>query len=751
MKQGWQRRWGRRAAWLLATGLCGAAVLWFACPPPLAKAARYPAGVILRDRAGTVLRVGLGPEDQDCRPYYRASFEDWIVRAAIAAEDKRFASHRGVDFGALGRAVWQNVSSRRRISGASTITMQTVRLIHPHRRNLFWKAVESVQALRLERALSKEEILSQYLNRAPFASNFVGIEAAAWGWFGKSPRQLNLAEASLLAGLLQSPTRFRPDRYPGAAQKRRAYVLKRMERLGMISASARQDAERVPLTLRRAPRPFEEPFFCDWVQQAARRYAGDFTTTLDRALQRAVSERVARQAEAQGCDAAAVVLEVKSGAVRAMACSGDYFAAPDGQVNTAAMPRPAGSTLKPFVYALAADRGMLTPGWVLADVPRRFGNDEPLNFSGDFRGLVTAREALILSLNLPMIEVEERVGQPLFYATLRQLGLNALTRPAAHYGLGLVLGTGSVRLIELANAYACLARGGVWRACEVFEGGAEASRPQALHGASAGQRVFSEGACWLIADMLGGDERAQDAVGHVADVRLPRFAWKTGTSSGFRDAWTVAWNPEYVVAVWCGFKSGQRGPETRVGKKVAAPVAWEIIRRLYPAGEATWFERPATVVEREVCAVSGRVAGPLCASRVADLALRQCSSCGICPVHVRDAQGAVQTRWPQEVAAFLEARNAGAVSGAPAGNGLKIVSPAEGTVFRIVDGVASQQVVLKVSGGDGSGPLYWFRNDVLEGTGAGGAPFFWTPERGTHRFVCSDISGSASTVTIHVE
>jgi len=748
MKQGRVRRFGNALARLMIFGLCAAAAVWFCCPPPLSSAAHYPAGVILRDRTGQVLRVELSPCDQDCRPYYRASFDDWIVKAVIAAEDKRFLLHRGVDFGALARAVRQNLSSHRRISGASTITMQTARLICPHRRLWFWKAVESVQALRLERVWSKEEIMSQYLNRTPFGSNLVGVEAASWGWFGKAPQQLNLSEATLLAGLLQSPTRFRPDRYPVAAQKRRAYVLERMEKMGLIDARTRGAATLEAVVLRRAPRPFLEPFFCDWVRSSTSVESGDRTTTLDPALQGVVKRQVVRSAEARGLDAAAVVMEVKTGALRAMTCSGDYFAKPDGQVNTAAMPRPAGSTLKPFAYALAMDRGQLTPGWMLADVPRRFGNDEPLDFSGAFMGLVTAREALILSLNLPAIEVEEKVGQPLFYATLRQLGLDALNQPAAHYGLGLVLGNGSVRLIELANAYASLARGGVWRPGRVFEE-KRGDPSDARTGET--RRVFSEGACWMIADQLSGDERALDAVGHVADVGLPRFAWKTGTSSGFRDAWTVAWNPEYVVAVWCGFKTGRRGPESMVGKKVAAPVAWRIIRNLYPAGGAPWYERPDTVVEREVCAVSGRVAGSLCERRTNDWALRQCSSCGVCPVHVRDGQGKVQMRWTAEVAAFLTAQSRGTVNEPTASGGLKIAAPADGTVYRIVDGMAAQQIVFKVSGVAAGAPLYWFRNDALEGTGTGGAPFFWTPVRGTHHFVCSDISGFSSAVTVRVE
>jgi len=707
----------------------------------LEEAAHFPSGVILRDRTGKVLRVGLGPGDMDCRPYYRASRDDWIVKAVIAAEDKRFFSHHGVDPLSIARATRQNLTTRARISGASTITMQTVRLIRPHRRTLFWKAVEAVQAMLLERVWPKEEILSQYLNRAPFGSNLVGIEAAAWGWFGKSPQQLNLGEAALLAGLMQSPTCFRPDRYPEGAQKRRSYVLERMEAVGWIDAKTRETADRAALVLRRSPRPFAAPFFCDWVQRSFALASGDHTTTLDPLLQDVVTRQVARQADAQGVDAAAVVIEVGSGAVRALACSGDYFQKPSGQVNTATAPRPAGSVLKPFAFALAMDRGQLTPGWVLADVPRRFGSDAPLNFSGAFMGLVTAREALILSLNLPAIEVVESVGQPLFYTALRQLGFDALNRSAAYYGLGLVLGNGAVRLTELANAYACLARGGAWRPCRAFE-------PCPSEGRE-GKRMFSEGACWMVAEALSGGERARDAVGHAAEVDVPRFAWKTGTSSGFRDAWTVAWNPEYVVAVWCGYKSGRRGNEQLVGKRIAAPVAWEIARQLYPAGSARWYTRPDTVVEREVCAVSGRMPGPLCERRVTDWELRQCSSCGICPVHVRDAQGRVVERWPADTAAYLRAR-AGGRADMPVG-GLKIVAPADGAVYRMVDGLVSQQIAFNVTGAARNEPLYWFRNDALEATVTGGSPFLWTPERGTHRFVCATLAGTSSRVTIRVE
>jgi len=736
-----------------ALGALGAAALllllaWWVSAPPLAEAERYPAGLILRDVEGAILRVGLGPGDIDCRPVYRAAPEDWIVQAVLAAEDQRFYRHCGVDPRALLRAAWQNLASGRRLSGASTLTMQTIRLIVPRRRTWRAKLIESLQALRLERAMGKTEILGQYLNRAPFGSNLVGIEAAARGWFNRAPDELTLGEAALLAGMVQSPTRFRPDRHLAACLKRRAYVLERMERCGLIDAAARRQAEALPVALRRAPRPFREPWYADWIQRSLRSRAGDYTTALDPALQRRVDAAVQAQAARQGDAVAAVVLRVATGEVTALACSGDYFDLRSGQVNTVLAPRPAGSTFKPFLYAQAIDQGLLTPEWVLADVPRHFGNQAPANFSGTFAGLVPAREALALSLNLPALALADQIGLPRFWSKLREAGLVSLDRPPAVYGLGLALGNGSTSLLELANAYACLARGGLWRPCRGL-----AYRDD---GPLEGRSVFSAGACWMVAEMLSGDACARDAVGHLAEIRLPRLAWKTGTSSGFRDAWTVAWNPEWVVAVWCGDKRGWRGPATRVGRFAAAPPAWQLARGLYPGGEGPWYARPSQVVDRRVCSVSGRAAGALCRETRMDTALAGVSSWTICPVHRRDAAGAIRAVWPPEVEAGLRQlaaapRNGATAAPADDAGTPSIAAPAEGTRFHAVDGLADQRVAFKVAGVPDGERLYWFQNDGYRGTTTAPAPFLWPPERGSHRFTVSRASGAADQVTVMVE
>lgn len=706
--------------------------------PPLRESKAYPAGAILRDRTGEILRVELSPDDQDCRPFYAADANDWVVKALVASEDKRFWSHNGIDFLSLARAIWQNLSSGRRISGASTITSQSVRLIVPHPRVMRWKYVETFQALRIEFVMTKREIIEQYLNRAPLGSNLIGIEAGSMGWFGKTAKSLSIGEAALLIGMVQSPSRFRPDRHLDAALKRRAYVLERMTTLGMITAEQKEGAESAALVIRRAPRPFSEPFFADWAKSTLPRASGDFTTTLDPTVQNSLSTHIRRQANELGCSVAGVVIEVKTGAVRALTCSDDYFSGEAGQVNTALAPRPAGSTLKPFIMASAMDMGFVTPSKILADVPRHFGSFSPINFSGGFRGKVSASDALILSLNIPFIDMVTQVGIRQFNTTLQALGLNTISPSARIHGAGIAVGNADVRLIDLANAYAAIARGGVMtppRAIENDEGKAE------------GCRVFSEGSCWMISDILSQGERSQNAIGHVADARLPRVAWKTGTSSAFRDAWTVAWNPEYVVAVWCGYKSGNFGDQAIVGSSAAAPVAWSVFRDFYPAGLSPWYSKPQEIVERQVCRASGQPASAICPEITTGFAIRGKSSPSVCTVHRTDLDGRLVESWPDDVAAFLGQRKLNSEPEPPV-----IAEPADQSVYRIIPGIASQAIAAHAGKVAESEALWWFLDEVPIGTTRGGNTLvIELPAKGIHRLTCATAEGRSASVAFTIE
>lgn len=754
---GFSRRWNfarrvrrdgpARPAITLCVILAVAIAVFLVClvPFPRERYERYPASRVLTDRAGQPLRVWLGPHDLDCRPSYEPQPGDWIAQAIVAAEDQRFWRHHGVDLLALMRAVRQNVTSLRVVSGASTLSTQVIRLVEPRRRHLGTKLVEAFRALQLERAYDKREILAQYLNRAPFGGNIVGIEAAARRYFGKSAEDLSLAEAALLAGLPQSPARLRPDRHPQRARERQRYVLDRMLACGFITEAERADALAQPVVVRRAGQPFHAPHFTSLMSRPVSGAAGGegraIRTTLDPALQRTAEEALRRAATRFGGEldgGAVVIIEVKTAALRALVGSPDFHARGAGQVNGALAARSAGSTLKPFAYALAMDRGLLTPQTALADVPALYRDYKPENFDPVFRGPVPARAALVQSLNLPAIDVERRVGQQVFYDTLRSLGFDTLSRPASHYGLGLVLGNGEVRLLDLAQAYACLAAGGELRPLRMLED--EEPAP--------GRRVFSEEACWLVGEMLGGDERAMDTTGHAADVRLPPMAWKTGTSAGFRDAWTVAYNPEYVIGVWVGHPDGASS-EQWVGRRAAVPIVWEIFRRLYPDNDGPWFARPAGVREREVCAVSGATLGPHCRDHVQDWCIEGVTRREVCTVHRADGR----EHWPVEIASFLERQRAPRATArgaeAPA---LRITSPARGSSYRLLPDLAGDVQRLPLDAvRAGGGTLHWFVNDRPVGVSRPGAPLFWPLERGVFQVVCSDAVGASDRVQIAVE
>ncbi|MFA5203377.1 MAG: penicillin-binding protein 1C [Lentisphaeria bacterium] len=777
---GGRRRWWR---WLAGGALAAVAALvlaWFLLPFPRERLARYPAATLLLDRDGAPLRLRLGPNDTDCRLRYQPDDDrDWIAKAVVAAEDQRFWRHHGVDPLALGRAVGQNLRGRRVVSGASTITTQVVRLVQPRRRTLATKAVELFRALQLERILDKPAILEQYLNRTPFGANLVGVEAASRRYFGKAPGDLSLAEAALLAGLPQSPSRLRPDRFPARARQRQAYVLDRMLACGFITAAQRAAAAAQPVVLRKDAYPFRAPHFCDLLlderpqRQGQGRDAAVVRTTLDPALQRLAEEILRRRVEALHPEnvfgGAVVILEVKTGAVRALVGAPDYRdAAHAGQVNGAAAPRSAGSTLKPFAYALAMDQGRITPASLLADVPRTFRDYAPVNFDGEFNGPVTARAALVRSLNIPALTLVEQEGVGEFLGVLQRLGLGTLKKSAAEYGLGLAIGNGPVRLLDLANAYACLARGGEWRPYRLCEAtiGPESNKAAGTGagrgaGTGAGPYIFSPAAAWLVAEMLSGEERAGDTTGHHADVRLPRVAWKTGTSSGFRDAWSVAFNPEYVVAVWLGNPDGRAAPAL-VGAKAAVPVMWEIVRGLYPANDAPWFTPPPGVVRRAVCAVSGAPPCPQCAATVEDWCIAGVSSARPCDLHrlqpVADPRTggtrmAVVEAWPPELAAFLRARTAPvAAMEHRAGGGVpRLISPAPGAVYRKLDDFAADQRLPLKGECAGGGLLYWFVDNQLVAAVPPAESASWPLVRGRHTVVCCTPAGRAATAEIRVE
>jgi penicillin-binding protein 1C len=668
-----------------------------------------------------------------------------------------------VDLLAVGRAAWHNLLSGRVVSGASTITMLVGKLTEPRPRTLWTKIVESRHAWYLEKRLSKDELLEQYLNRAPFGANIAGIEAAARGYFAKSAADLTLSEAALLIGLPQSPSRLRPDLHPDRACKRRNYILEKMKLCGFITEQQFKQASDREISLARQPAAFLAPHFCDLV---ARLYPHppSLVTSLDLDLQ-ALAEKVLRSRLDELRDfkvhgGAIVVLDVKTGGVRAMVGSPDYTSRADnGQVNAAIARRSPGSALKPFVYAMALDEGMCSPQTIVADLPVNFAGYRPKNYNRDYCGPVSVKDALVQSLNIPVLLYVRKIGLKNVVCRLRAAGISTLDRAADHYGLSVAIGTCEVRLLDLVNAYACLARMGLYRDATCLE----------RAGPDREIRLFSNEAAYLIAEMLSGDERAFDAGGHLADVRLPRVAWKTGTSAGNRDAWCLAYNPDYVVGVWIGNPSGRASPSL-IGGSAAAPAALGIFRNLYPNGDAPWYQRPKRLGSRQVCKASGQIPNPYCPITIVDDYIPGITDCSECAVHQPAIAEAdlldgklVREVWPPEVAAFLASCGLATKKQTdddmadkrtgPSGDLVRITSPGRTETFRFVDDTPafSQEIALRAVTGSTSSGLYWFVDRQLYCMADPASAVSWPLQRGTHIVGCVDGEGRGDSVTVIVE
>jgi penicillin-binding protein 1C len=573
-----------------------------------------------------------------------------VVAAAVASEDHRFFEHHGVDPRGVVRAVWLALRNGRAVSGASTITMQLVRLVEPHPRTFTWKVREALTASRLERLLTKEQILEQYLNRAYYGNGAFGIEAAAQRYFGKPAAALSLGEATFLAVLPRAPRGYDPFRHLDRAMERRRYVLGMLEGRGMITAEERRLALAEPLQLRDEPATWEAPHFVDWVlaglPEATRERGGVLRTTLDLDLQHrlehAVREHLAARGEEASMQAGVVAVDPRTGAVLAMVGSRDYQDPANGQVNIMTTPRHPGSALKPFVYALALERGdtPATIAYDVVDVPSDYVVDRPVKEHGPAR----YRESLAGSYNLAAVHVLERVGVPPTLERLRAAGLGPLEGTASDYGLSLALGSGKVRLVDLAAAYGFL----------VNEG--KVVPPTGLAGAAARPRaLFDPDVAWLTMDMLADPSARRAVFGAELPLDLPfRVAAKTGTSAGFSDTVAVGATREVVVAAWAGDFEG-KGTRGTLAMWSAAPLVRAGLLALAERGPLTLPERPADVVDRPVCALSGMAPGASCPLKHEHFR-RGSEPAQPCTWHRRSGDG-VRVVYPPEVAKW--ARRAG--------------------------------------------------------------------------------------------
>jgi penicillin-binding protein 1C len=558
------------------------------------------------------------PNDSPHRaPFDYADIPESLSHATLAAEDRRFWQHAGVDWRATLRAGWQLVRHGRVVSGGSTITQQLIKLAARRPRTLRSKLIEAAQALRLEQVWDKQRILGAYLARLDYGDFNRGCAAAARFYFAKPLADLSPAECAFLAALPQAPSRLNPHLHFERARKRQQWVLGQMRQNGWLTQEEWHRAVQEPLHLAPPTRVFEAPHFVDLV--LAQRVAGDrralppaIRTTLDLDLNR-VAESILRrhlarlQTQRVG-NGAIVVLDNQTGDVLALVGSDNYFAPAAGQVNGAWEPRSAGSTFKPFTYLLALERGA-TPATVVADVPTDFatatGLFTPVNYNRHCYGPMRYRFALANSLNISAVKVLASIGGPEpLQAFLQRCGLTTLRRPAQDYGLGLTIGNAEARLLELANAYACLARLGRYQPYRLLlPTGMAPSLPSTRQG---DRQLADPSLAFLIADILSDNDARLLAFGAESPLRFDfPVACKTGTSSDFRDNWAFGYTPEFTVGVWVGNFDG--APMQHVsGVSGAAPVLHELFEQLHQRYGTGWYPTPTRIVECLVHPLTGK-------------------------------------------------------------------------------------------------------------------------------------------------
>ena len=758
------RRILKIAAAILAAAL---AIAWLCLPrPPLLDG--IPFSTKVTDRNGNLLWLGLAADDKYRIRVPLTAIAPVAIRATLLQEDRYFDLHPGINPVAVVRSIYQLLSTHRIHSGASTISMQVARLrYHLSTRTFSGKLLQMFRAIQIERHYSKDQIMEAYLNLAPYGGNIEGIEAASEIDFGRPASLLTLPEAAALCVIPQSPARRalllgRDNPALTAAQDRL------LTRLGA-------DPDAHDFRARREwQRPFLAPHFTRQILRSAA-VPGDITTTLDLDLQHMLEGRIASFIQTRRplgvSNAAAMLVDTRGMQVLAQVGSADFAQASiHGQVDCTDSPRSPGSTLKPFIYALALQRGLIHPLSILDDEPKSFGSYNPENFDREFVGPIRATDALARSRNIPAITLASQLARPTLYQFLRNAGID-LPHDEQFYGLALPLGGAEVTMQDLVTLYGALANDGTLQPLQY-----SLTAPP-----TPTRRVLTPEASFLTLEML------RTARPEIADTAQPDpIFWKTGTSNGYRDAWAVAVFDHYILAVWVGNADGRANPAF-VGRTCAAPLLFQSIDSMRAAGRVHFGPHnppPGANLKRvEFCAVSGQLAGPDCQHRIQGWFIPGISPITSCTVHrqvyidaatgmrlptpdpTREVKSEVYEFWPSDLMRLF--REAGLPRRRPppflpgsrpdganyqSGIAPRITSPRPGAVYELQSGAtARQQLTLQAQTEADVEQIYWFAGKQFIGRTAPRDPLPWTPAPGTYALTAVDDAGRADTEKVEIE
>ena len=732
-----------------------------------------PSAIVL-DREGNLLRALLSDDEMWQLPMASKDISATLKNTIIGYEDQHFYWHFGINPISIMRATIANIKAGKIVQGGSTLTMQVARMMEPKKRTIKNKLIEMFRALQLELRYSKQEILDFYFNMAPYGGNIIGVGAAARLYFQKKPDQLSLGECALLTAIPNSPNHFRPDINFEASKTARDKVIELLYQRGKISADQKKEALSEPIPNKRFELPFSIPHLSTTLVQ---KYPGHhiLQTTIDTRIQqlaeRTLQTHLAPLQKRGISNGAIVVIENRTRNVLALVGSRDFFDDDNqGQVNGALSPRSPGSALKPFVYALGIEHGVISPQSLLYDVPVEYSGYRPENYDEIYHGVVTVEQALIRSLNVPAVNLYAELGQDGIYSFLKEAAITTLPKPKDYYGLSLILGGCEVTLLELTNLYAGLATGGEFRPPRVLQ-----SQPELK-----GKQLLDAGTCYIMAELLSQLRRPDLPSSWEFSLNLPKIAWKTGTSYGHRDAWSIGYTPKYTVGVWVGNFDG-KGTPALVGAEVAAPILFSIFSAIENPLENKWFVQPENVEHRQVCAVSGMVLSKNCVSAKDELYIpgkspnqpcnihrlilidkktgkRLCSHCRI----GRKYDEKIFEQWDAEIATWLE-RNGYPVEKIPehfpgcskvaSGEKPVIRSPSADAEFKIRPAVdlKYQKILLDASVSNRTKKIFWFLDGKLIFSGAATQKVFIMPKLGGHKLICMDDEGRASEVKFVVK
>ena len=693
---------------------------------------------VFYDVNGKLFHVRLSPASEWQIPIKLEDMGKWLPIVAVNAEDGRFYSHFGIDFLAMARAVYQDLTSGHVVSGASTITSQVIRMSVSERegrkRTPLTKIREFIMAVKLELQITKHEILETYLNLAPFGGNIRGVQAASLIYFGKSASQISRGEACLLIGMLKSPTLYRPDTRPKSAKKRRDDIIKLMERKKVFTHDEAQRAFLEELPRKKFELPSRAYHYAELILSQNPGPSQKFNTTLNLEYQTKL-EGILRQSLndfPSDITLAAGVVDNKTASLVSWVGNARFNynkKLASNWVDCGRSPRSPGSTLKPFAYICAIDNGDLTPSTLLADTSMAFSGRAPRNFDLQYRGAVTARVALSESLNAPAVRVLRAAGQDKILSLMREAGLKHLTQSAFYYGDSLILGGCDVTVLEELEAFTSISSLGVHRPLKFLYDTVQTS-----------ERIASPEACWLVSDILRyNGELSLFARGTLGSQW--RIALKTGTSYGLRDAWASAWTPDYTVVVWAGNPDGTSW-NGLVGARAAAPVAVKILRVISP--KSTWYERPENLVLRKVCSLSGKPPTALCPSIKMEWAIDGVTKTFPCDMHtVKSGQTVINL--PKGFNERIKRSNLIIKKSRPA---LAIASPIQGASYFAAPFDNERKIPMKAEGAGKR--VWWYLDGKYIGSSLADKTFFHDVPDGEHIISVSDEDGRTSFVNIKV-